>query len=117
MPLTPEILIGTRFRYAPYKGAPSWDFYVEGFQHRFIFGGNSTTTLTLSRGLPTSVYQDVTVLSAIHTGDATRTGSSYTRGLPAGTGPALQIVNTPPQLSAMAGNLAEIFVTPQPTGY
>ena len=119
-PLMPDVRIGTRFRYYPFKGAPSWDFYVEAVKHRFVFGGTSTTSLLLSRGLPTAIYQDSASngrLKAIHLGNAQRFGGEYVVGLPSGSAPPLTTFGSPESLTAMAGNLAEIFVTPQPTGY
>jgi hypothetical protein len=83
--LSPTIFPGNIIRYYPFRentrpdtgGAPgsvnaTWDFYIEGVRHNFTFGKRSTTTLTLSRGLPTSVYGDLTLLFDILTGNAQR---------------------------------------------
>lgn len=57
--LRPDILAGNRYIYAPFKETPSelWMFYITGTTHRFVFGGRSTTTLDLDRGLPVSLYE------------------------------------------------------------
>ena len=116
IPLSPKVLVGTRFRYAPFKSGEPWDFYVEAFEHTFVFGGNSTTRLTLSRGLPAAVYANAAsdgILRAIHTGNAMRQNGVYTIGLPPGTEVPLQIISTPSQASQLTGHLAATFVTPQ----
>jgi hypothetical protein len=116
IPLTPTMLVGTRFRYAPFKDGVPWDFYVTGFKHRFVFGGQCMTTLTLSRGLPADVYADANLLQAIFTGNAMRQNGEYVIGLPAGTGPALQVIETPQQAATLAGQMAKTYVTPQAMG-
>jgi len=116
IPLSPSILIGSRFRYQPFKGAPSWDFYVESVDHTFTFGRSATTRLTLTRGLPTAVYQDVNstgLLKAVYVGNATRTDGQYKVGLPAGSELSLQIITTLEQAADLAGHLAQVYVTPQ----
>lgn len=116
VPLNPAILVGTRFRYAPFKDGEPWDFYVEGFQHNFVFGGPSTTTLTLTRGLPAAIYADASdggLLKAIMTGNASRVDGTYTIGLPSGSAMPLQFVETPAQAAALNQQLANVFVTPQ----
>ena len=117
LPLNPAVLVGSRFRYAPFKDGVPWDFYIEGFKHSFVFGGRSTTTLTLTRGLPSTVYADASdggVLKAIMVGNAQRLNGQYVAGLPAGSAPSLQFVNTQSQAATFAANLANVFVTPQP---
>lgn len=116
IPLTPTMLVGTRFRYAPFKDGIAWDFYITGFRHRFVFGGTCTTTLTLTRGLPADVYDDANLLQAIFTGNAMRANGEYVVGLPDGTGPALQIIETPQQAATLAGQMAQTYVTPQAMG-
>lgn len=116
IPLAPNVRVGTRFRYVPFKDGVPWEFYVEGIEHRFIFGGRSSTTLTLSRGLPASIYQDVSadgLLRAIHIGNAMRDGGYYVVGLPDGTGPALQFVTTTEQAQTLNQQLSNIPNTPQ----
>ncbi len=116
LPLSPDILIGTRFRYAPFKSGEPWDFYILGVQHRYVFGGSSFTRLTLARGLPAAVYADNTsdgILKAIHVGNAMRQNGQYTVGLPAGSEQALQVITTPSQAASLAGHLATVFQTPQ----
>jgi hypothetical protein len=112
--LAPNIRIGTRWRHAPFKDGIPWDFYVEGVRHRFVFGGHSTTTLTLTRGLPASVYADANgLLKAVCTGNARRQDGTYKVGLPADTGQALQVFSTPESAAALAGKMAAAFATPQ----
>lgn len=116
IPLSPDLVPGIRYRYAPYKDGVLWDFYVEAVRHHFVFGGRSTTTLSLTRGLPASIYADSSstgLLYNIHTGNAMRQNGKYVVGLPTGTGPALTPFNTPSSIRDMMGNLAQIFVTPQ----
>lgn len=116
IPLSPGVLVGTRFRYAPFKDGVPWDFYIEEFEHRFVFGGKGTTTLTLTRGLPASVYADTRsdgILRAVFTGNAQRADGVYAVGLPSGSAPPLQFVATPEQCAAINGSLARVFVTPQ----
>lgn len=61
--LMPSVFPGTRFQYKPFRsidpGYPSgnYDFYVEGITHHFVYGGRSNTTLDLSRGVPTEIWQ------------------------------------------------------------
>lgn len=116
IPLAPGVLIGTRFRYAPFKNGVPWDFYIEGYEHSFTFGGRSVTKLSLGRGLPQSIYADGSadgVLQAIHVGNAMRQNGVYTVGLPDGTELPLQIITTPEQASQLTGHLAAVFQTPQ----
>lgn len=116
LPLSPNLMVGTRLRYAPFKNGELWDFYVTGVQHKFVFGGNSYTRLTLSRGLPAAIYADGTsdgLLRAIHTGNAMRQSGRYVVGLPEGSEQALQVIETPQQVASLTGHLATVFVTPQ----
>jgi hypothetical protein len=113
IPLSPDILVGCRFRFIPYKDGVTWDFYIEGFQHVFVFGGDSSTTLTLSRGLPTAVYQDAGgLLQAVFLGNAMRQTGTYVSGLPAGSGPPLQYI-TPQNAADVNQRLTNIPNTPQ----
>ena len=118
-PLMPDVMIGTRFRYPPFKDGLPWDFYVEGVRHHFIFGGLSTTTLTLTRGLPASVYADASsdgILQGVFTGNAMRQNGIYMTGLPQGTAPALTTFGPPDSITTLMGRLANIFVMPQAPG-
>jgi hypothetical protein len=119
LPLAPTILIGTRFRYAPFKSGEPWDFYIESVTHTYEFGGesgSSTTRLTLSRGLPAAVYADSGsggVLQAVHTGNAMRQEGAYVTGLPAGSSVPLQVITTTAQAASLSAQLSSVFVTPQ----
>jgi hypothetical protein len=71
----PEVYPGTRFQYFPYKSHNSNDifmFYIEGVQHNFVFGGRSTTTLNLTRGVRANNYADDNLMNLLHTGAVTR---------------------------------------------
>jgi hypothetical protein len=80
MELRPDILIGNRFRYNPFKNDDTWDFYIETIDHSYRFGEESMTTVGLTRGLPTNVYSQTAsggLMQAIHTGNAVRTSGGY----------------------------------------
>lgn len=120
LPLRPDILPGNVFRYQPYKDeVGTWDFYIESVSHRFVFGGRpegSVTMLGLSRGLPTSVYNDTTdtgLLRNVHIGNAQRLGGTYVSGVPSGLGPTAQLFGTPESIQSFLGDLAQVYVTPQ----
>jgi hypothetical protein len=113
--LRPDIQIGCRFRYKPFKDNVSWDFYVEGVDHIYTFGNESTTILTLSRGLPTSVYNDSTsngLLYNLHIGNAQRKDSVYEIGLPSGSAQPLHALNAT-QTAVWMGQLSQHYITPQ----
>jgi hypothetical protein len=110
--LRPDIMPGNRFAYMPFKDAQQWDFYIEGVTHNWVFGGASTTTLALSRGLPDAVYNDDALMIALHTGNAQRINGQYVVGLPPGLGPPLQPVNYN-NMAAITGGIAAIFAQPQ----
>lgn len=117
-PLRPDIMPGCRYRYNPYKGEDSWDFYIDTVIHNFVFGGPSTTALQLRRGFPTSVYADVSengVLRQAHLGNAMRLNGVYQVGLPPGLGKGLQILpfNSPGALNQLQAEAAQVFVSPQ----
>lgn len=110
--LRPDIMIGNRFAYSPFKNGEPWEFYIEGVSHQFTFGAAAKTTLSLSRGLPRAVYNDDALMVALHTGNAMRQNGAYTVGLPPGLGPPLQPLNYDNN-TAVTGGLAAVFVNPQ----
>jgi hypothetical protein len=116
IPLRPDILPGNVFRYSPFKLADTWDFYIDTVAHGFIFGGRSTTTLSLSRGLPSKVYVDTTaggLLESIWTGEAQRVDGEYKKGLPEGTAPGLlTIESTNESITRFLGAIGQAYVTP-----
>ena len=119
IPLNPKMMVGTRFRYAPFKDGVPWDFYIESVRHRFIFNGQSSTTLGLCRGLPASIYADSSdggLLKAIYTGNAMRQKGVYTKGLLPNIGTGLQTFGQPAAIEAMLKQIAPYYVTPQPGG-
>jgi hypothetical protein len=79
-PMMPDMMPGTVFTYVPFKDGVTWDFYVQGVSHTFTFGGQNTTTLTLTRGLPSAVYADTStngLLVAILTAKAMKQEGQY----------------------------------------
>lgn len=104
--LRPDILAGNRYIYAPFKETPSelWMFYITGTTHRFIFGGRSTTTLDLDRGLPVSLYEGTgasgkTPLYQLLTGQLVRKDGQYVQtttsaGIATTTGQKTLDINT-----------------------
>lgn len=110
--LRPDILPGNKFIYAPFKDAQTWAFYIEGVSHSWSFGSNCTTSVTLTRGLPTATYDSDDLMVALHTGNAQRINGDYVVGLPPGLGPALQPLNYN-NMAAVTGGIASIFAQPQ----
>ncbi|MDE3023425.1 MAG: hypothetical protein KGI54_16515, partial [Pseudomonadota bacterium] len=110
--LRPDIFIGSKFLFSPWKQQDTWEFYVEGVSHNYVFGGQSTTTLQLSRGLPSSVYQNSNLLTAIHQGNAQRINGTYTKGIPSSLGNYLQPVNFQTAKSVLS-DVAQLFNAPQ----
>lgn len=110
----PDILPGNRFVYAPFKNGELWEFYIVGVTHDYNFGGETTTTLQLIRGLPQKIYRQDTpgLLTAIHTGNAMRQQGKYVIGLPPNIGEGLTFL-TPVNAYKEIGKTAEVFLTPQ----
>jgi hypothetical protein len=111
--MRPDILAGIRFSYAPYRTGEMWDFYIESVHHSYIFGHSATTTLALSRGLPHSVYSNEDLMLNMSIGNAMVQDGIYMKGLPKGSGPPLQPVNSAAISSGLMAQLAGIFGTPQ----
>ncbi len=137
MEFRPDIMPGCKFVYAPFKNGELWEFYIIGYEHHYVFGEATTTTLYLERGLPKYIYdrQDsvsVTVggnnasgafngaslLTAILGGYAMRQGSStksqlYQVGLPPEVkGQGIEFLK-PQSAYPIMGQIAKIFTTPQ----
>jgi hypothetical protein len=74
IPMWPSIIVGNQFQYYPFKNNIQYTFYITGVEHNYNYGANSTTTLYLERGLPTSIYQDTPsgILLDVHLGQAER---------------------------------------------
>jgi hypothetical protein len=118
LPLRPDIVAGCRFRTRPFKSEPTWDFYIEGVEHRFVFGGPSTTSVTLSQGLPTAVYADASASGVLFNalkGNAMRQNGEYVVGVPSGLGNTLTPI-PPTNLSSWLSQVAPIYNTPQMSG-
>ena len=113
--LRPDIQIGCKFTYQAFRTNEDWDFYIEGVTHNYVMGGESTTTLLLTRGLPHSVYNDSGaggVLYNIHIGNAQKVNGVYQTGLPDGSQKPLQAF-TPTQFADLVATLNNLFTQPQ----
>lgn len=118
-PLRPDIYPGNRFSYQPFKAVLSgqqaidyWDFYIEGVRHDFVFGRQSTTTLTLCRGLPSDIYHGTgagSVLYDVFTGNARRFGGAYQAGSGGGGLTSWGLDNA----KQFANTVAQVWTTPQ----
>ena len=114
MELRPDIIPGNRFSYAPFKNGVEWDFYITSVTQSYVFGEQSTTTLGLSRGLPKTVYDDVKLLTQVHTGYAMRQNGLYVPGIP---GEPNQIGLQPidaasPTTKQILGQIAQVYINP-----
>lgn len=113
--LRPGVFIGDRFQYTPAKVGIQHDFYIEGLTHQYIFGGASTTTLMLSRGLPTAIYNQSGnggILQALLQGNAYRVNGTYVSPLPATFGTPLQAI-TGENMAAFLGKISPLYSTAQ----
>ena len=117
MELRPDIFPGNTFQYNPFVQQANnlWLFYIESVSHNYVFGGPSTTTLQLSRGLPVTVYADQNLMSNILIGNAQRLNGQYVSGLPSGVGAPLvgYTVSNGGQTQILA-DIGKFYVTPQP---
>lgn len=78
LPLSPTILQGNKITCQPFKNGEDWTFYINEVTHHFEFGGKSTTTLKISRGLPKNVYNDTGgILTAMLQGLVERANFQY----------------------------------------
>jgi hypothetical protein len=112
MELRPDILPGNVFTYSPFKNGSDWDFYITGVTQTYIFGEQSNTTLSIDRGLPKSVYDDVQMLTALHTGTAIRQNGKYNVPNPIVNGLQPISIGTT-SIQQILGQSAQIFTTPQ----
>ena len=113
--LRPDIFAGNKFQYAPFRDINNrWQFYITDVTHSYRFGGPSTTTLTLSRGLPNYVYNDSNLLFNVLQGNAQRVNGIYQSGVPSGLGAPLTgyTLTNNSQKQLLAG-IAKVYVTPQ----
>ena len=116
LPLSPDILIGTRYQYYPFKNNPQpWLFYIESVQHVYNFGGRSETQLNLTRGLPLSVYQDKQgLLLNIHKNLVDRVDGNYVlRNTSKAASQGLQLFSGSEQILEFLGTIGQIYVSPQ----
>jgi len=111
--LLPSVFVGSRFTYSPFRGDEPWQFYVNAVQHQWKYGGPSTTTVGLERGLPLSVYSDTSTLMYVVMGQAQRQNGSIIAGLPAGSGPPLQTIGlAPDSLKTILSQIALVYGSP-----
>ena len=115
--LRPDIIPGNVITYKPFKTGPQanedWDFYITSVTHTYEFGGRSYTTLGISRGLPKAVYDNPSLLTALHTNSAMRQNGIYVANpgsAPVGLQP-ISIGTT--SIQQILGQSAQIFTTPQ----
>jgi hypothetical protein len=117
IPLRPDILPGTRFEFSPFRGQAPWTFYVESVEHDFVYSGNSVTSLTLSRGMPSAVYADMSqkgVFYAALTGAAERQEGQYAILSRTLNDVGLVIYGSDPgPLAALAASIAPAFTGAQ----
>lgn len=59
LPLRPDIMPGETFTFSPFKTTETWDFYIQAVSHNYTFGSDSTTSLILTNGLPSTIYNSV----------------------------------------------------------
>lgn len=113
IPLNPATFVGTVFQYSPFRGDGPWQFYVEGVVHTWNFGGDSETTLDLSRGLPLGVYQSPQQFQEVMTGNVMVQNGYMVSPIPSYMGPTLQTF-TPADVSTQTilGEIAGIYATP-----
>jgi hypothetical protein len=117
LPLRPDIFPGCRFRCQPFKNEPTYDFYIDEVKNHWVFGGPSSTEISLSRGLPTTVYADTSIggmlMNALK-GNMMRQEGKYVVGNPT-SGTTLQGISYSNFASWLALS-AQIYATPQMTG-
>jgi len=106
--LRPDIAPGVKFEYIADKAGTPWHAYVRSVSHSFNFGGQSTTTLGLTRGLPVSVYDDQDLLLAILQGKGVRVDGVYAIN---GSAQGLQVFNLETAQADLA-SLSKAFTTP-----
>lgn len=116
--LRPDILPGNRFQYKPLKSEAPWQFYIEGVEHTFTFGGPSKTSLNLSRGLPAAIYGDSSqdgLLTQAHLGNVFREAGVFTKGVPDGLGASLAPLDfsSTQAINDQQASIAKVYVTPQ----
>lgn len=107
MELRPDIMPGNKITFAPYKDGVLWVFYIEQVDHDYDFGGASTTTLQLSRGLPKTIYDDSALLIAAHTGTLHRIDGKYVK-----QGIGLTLISPNTNIQLVLSRLNGIFATP-----
>lgn len=77
IPMWPDVLPGNRFMCKPFKMSTSdpnsqYMFYIESIKHDYQFGGPSTTTLEITRGLRKIDYDNDTTMQQLLLGQSTK---------------------------------------------
>jgi len=108
--LSPTIMPGCKFTTYPYKDGVEWTYYINAVSHTFSFGSAATTTLNVSRGLPTATYNDVALMTALHTGNAQKKDGKLTALTNNKTGLTEFSQAT---AAAIMANIAGVWNTPQ----
>jgi len=111
--LRPDIMVGCTFTLPLYKDMAPWTFYIDSVSHQFQFGGQSSTTLNLSRGLPAAAYQDPALMADVLQGNAQWLNGTLQSGVPAGLGPTLAPFNNA-DAAAMTAAAAGVFAQTNP---
>lgn len=114
--LRPDIEVGCKLTYQPYRNNQNWDFYITGVTHTFVFGGQSQTQITIDRGLPSDVYNDNAssgLLFNIHIGNAQRVDGQYQTGN-GGLGNPLRALSRD-QFQQLIAQMTHLYITPQAT--
>lgn len=113
LPLRPDIFPGCRWTYSPFRGDEPWDFYISAVSHRYVFGGPSTTTLGLERGLPMSVYGNSSNMMQLLLGRAQRKDGGFVFGSPPNGDPGLQIFGmVDSSMREVLAQIAAVYATP-----
>lgn len=56
--LRPDIMPGCRYKAGLLPGESPWTFYIDSVDHLFVFGQSASTTLQVSHGLPSAIYEN-----------------------------------------------------------
>lgn len=113
MEARPDIFPGNLFTWSPFRQTTDeWVGYINTVTHNYIFGGPTTTTLTVERCLPQGVYAESDLLTQILQGNAQRINGQYASGVPSGLGQALVGYAVQNQTSLLAA-IAAGYMQPQ----
>jgi hypothetical protein len=96
--MRPDILAGNQFQWTPFRDGVPWTGYIQGIQHSWSFGASATTTLTLTRCLPSAIYADNAFLTNVLLGTVSKVNGQYQQnpGTTALAALTLQTIGTAP---------------------